>query len=124
MWNSRLGGVSLPEIETLRQAVLQAVEKVNGGEVDLKAMLDDYADRYLAPAADKPLEWYLQQAGHADLEQYVGQQLSGMLQRGIEKCQIWPGADQGQLCCMVSLPENCDPLYKAAMLYADGARCV
>lgn len=121
VWNSRLGGVSLPEIETLRQAVLQAVEKVNGGEVDLKAMLDDYADRYLAPAADKPLEWYLQQAGHADLEQYVGQQLSGMLQRGIEKCQIWPGADQGQLCCMVSLPENCDPLYKAAMLYADGA---
>ena len=121
VWNSRLGGVSLPEIETLRQAVLQAVEKVNGGEVDLKAMLDDYADRYLAPAADKPLEWYLQQAGHADLEQYVGQQLSGMLQRGIEKCQIWPGADQGQLCCMVSLPENCDPLYKAAMLYANGA---
>lgn len=121
VWNSRLGGVSLPEIETLRQAVLQAVEKVNGGEVDLKAMLDDYADRYLAPAADKPLEWYLQQAGHADLEQYVGQQLSGMLQRGIEKCQIWPGADQGQLCCMVSLPENCDQLYKAAMLYADGA---
>ena len=120
VWNSRLGGVSLPEIETLRQAVLQAVEKVNGGEVDLKAMLDDYADRYLAPAADKPLEWYLQQAGHADLEQYVGQQLSGMLQRGIEKCQIWPGADQGQLCCMVSLPENCDPLYKAAMLYANG----
>lgn len=121
VWNSRLGGVSLPEIETLRQAVLQAVEKVNGGEVDLKAMLDDYADRYLAPAADKPLEWYLQQAGHADLEQYVGQQLSGMLQRGIEKCQIWPGADQGQLCCMVSLPENCDQLYKAAMLYANGA---
>lgn len=121
VWNSRLGGVSLPEIETLRQAVLQAVEKVNGGEVDLKAMLDDYADRYLAPAADKPLEWYLQQAGHADLEQYVGQQLSGMLQRGIEKCQIWPGADQGQLCCMVRLPENCDPLYKAAMLYANGA---
>ena len=121
VWNSRLGGVSLPEIETLRQAVLQAGEKVNGGEVDLKAMLDDYADRYLAPAADKPLEWYLQQAGHADLEQYVGQQLSGMLQRGIEKCQIWPGADQGQLCCMVSLPENCDPLYKAAMLYANGA---
>lgn len=121
VWNSRLGGVSLPEIETLRQAVLQAVEKVNGGKVDLKAMLDDYADRYLAPAADKPLEWYLQQAGHADLEQYVGQQLSGMLQRGIEKCQIWPGADQGQLCCMVSLPENCDPLYKAAMLYANGA---
>ena len=121
VWNSRLGGVSLPEIETLRQAVLQAVEKVNGGEVDLKAMLDDYADRYLAPAADKPLEWYLQRAGHADLEQYVGQQLSGMLQRGIEKCQIWPGADQGQLCCMVSLPKNCDPLYKAAMLYADGA---
>ena len=120
VWNSRLGGVSLPEIETLRQAVLQAVEKVNGGEVDLKAMLDDYADRYLAPAADKPLEWYLQQAGHADLEQYVGQQLSGMLQRGIEKCQIWPGADQGQLCCMVSLPENCDPLYKAAKLYANG----
>ena len=126
VWNSRLGGVSLPEIETLRQAVLQALEKVNGGEVDLKAMLDDYADRYLAPVVDKPLEWYLQQAGHADLEQYVGQQLvgqqlSGMLQRGIEKCQIWPGADQGQLCCMVSLPENCDPLYKAAMLYADGA---
>lgn len=120
-WNSRLGGVSLPEIETLRQAVLQAVEKAQGGTVDLKAMLDDYADRYLAPVVDKPLEWYLQQAGHADLEQYVGQQLSGMLQRGIEKCQIWPGADQGQLCCMVSLPENCDQLYKAAMLYANGA---
>lgn len=120
-WNSRLGGISLPEIETLRQAVLQAVEKAQGGTVDLKAMLDDYADRYLAPVVDKPLEWYLQQAGHADLEQYVGQQLSGMLQRGIEKCQIWPGADQGQLCCMVSLPENCDQLYKAAMLYANGA---
>lgn len=120
VWNSRLGGVSLPEIEILRQAVLQAVEKVNGGEVDLKAMLDDYADRYLAPAADKPLEWYLQQAGHADLEQYVGQQLSGMLQQGIEKCEVRSGGDQGQLYCMVSVPENCGQLYKAAKLYANG----
>ena len=56
VWNSRLGGVSLPEIETLRQAVLQAVEKAQGGTVDLKAMLDDYADRYLAPVVASPMD--------------------------------------------------------------------
>lgn len=58
VWNSRLGGVSLPPVETLRQAVLQAVEKARGDEVYRKAILDDYMDKYLAPAVGKPLERY------------------------------------------------------------------
>ncbi len=120
VWNSRLGSISLPEIETLRQAVLQAVEKAQGGTVDLKAMLDDYADRYLAPVVDKPLEWYLQRVGYTDLNQYIQQLLPQMLQQGIEKCEVRSGGDQGQLYCMVSVPENCGQLYKAAKLYANG----
>lgn len=117
VWNSRLGGISLPPVETLRQAVLQAVEEAHGNEANLKIMLDNYADRYLAPAVDKPLEWYLQQAGHTDLNQYIQQLLPQILQQGIEKCEVRPGADRGSQFYMISLPADCRQMEQAVMQY-------